>query len=1402
MTLTRYLLILLFPFSLFSQNLSNIDSLKDISSKYHSHANLYFWYATESHHQLKYYQKAEDFIRKSNKIIIDYKLNLNSTESEDLLRQNNAMLDNIEEIKGINKDNLNGIFPLYNELMSNTPHKVVVDEASELSIEASIEAAGSQLKGSKAIFDLTYFTVIESNYQDPGMIEVMRQAVSEASTHYVISNHELQRIVGKNIGYNGFSNQDLDNLCNEFNTPQIGVLRVDLQDSIDGIYYNSCSFSLYESSSDKKKQIAYAEAFRHNQKKNKWHRIEFVFYLFFLIVILFFVKRNPSIPGWRQYFSLSVFLSFCLSLILLSGVRLYPISASDFYQEPNSIIFWSLLTFSFSIAPILLSYIASMRLKFYPEIIENINKPKSLISIVFGACFGSITSIISLQIAEDGISSYFYYHIIAIILLFIPSYCTGKIASQYFLNQKKSDLISVALNLFLIFVVYSLLFLDLKQDEILIFSKNLFLLFVLISILLLSILSLYFDKIACYFSSKSSIELNKSDSDIFETPPFVAPNSRIANRFENIVSDSNIYDEKLLKVNLIIGEKGSGKTRLIHEIMDEKLSDALTFFGDCDKETSSIDYEPFVEAFSSHLGKGVFTDQASQAKLIGGKLAESGIFDAVPGGKVLEQISSAGEQEVRDASYIINEILAYLKKQKKNIIICIDDINNIDDDSLELLSSLIYEIGVNYTEFNHISFILSSNINLDDSESNLSFLNELAANEIIEKEVWFENLSDDLKNFTSLLLRKLNIEYESERVIEEFITNEQKVDEPVNVITILRLINSFKLFDKKGKLSLVKNADLSILPIDKHTTGIYTEKINDLDVELFNILECASYIGKTFEANVIVHIIGKDRLEILNRLREAEDMGLVIDKNDEDDIYEFTSRSLIKELRSHSIKKKGISKDDKITVSQIVKEYNNRIIDYFYSSEDFDINDIDLNLLISLSNRSFENNYHRKTYNPRCFELNEVAGNRALKLGRYKDAKGMYSNLFKLASRFLDQDQVARIEENLNELKIKNLLHVVECSLLLNDINAAKNELDRLDEKDIRNPSLKFEKDLFTAKVNLEEGNDDDAYLIANKLLKYNNLKQVDKDEILLILAQIHDNKDEDDEALKIYMEIYDSLQEDNLKKANILSKICDIHVQHDDIEKAKDLANTGLSISEKLNNKFSISDFLYELTLIAMRENDVDAINHIKEKSTILKNNNFSCSKNELTFFLCDLATYLKGNYEYSTLIKSIIRLKKIFAYKKDIHRENQIILIELLVNILRNGEYRDSIMQIKDLIADKRLVSDFRLHALFVMLYTDLTILLKESDFSYFNDLDSDKIKLIPTLVPKFNFLKEMSDGNPIKQSKSTFIDSIKHEKHTLILEEFPFSLKETSLTDDDKKSISNTYFANEKLNNFFNN
>ena len=61
---------------------------------------------------------------------------------------------------------------------------------------------------------------------------------------------------------------------------------------------------------------------------------------------------------------------------------------------------------------------------------------------------------------------------------------------------------------------------------------------------------------------------------------------------------------------------------------------------------------------------------------------------------------------------------------------------------------------------------------------------------------------------------------------------------------------------------------------------------------------------------------------------------------------------------------------------------------------------VDLNLLISLANRSFENNFYRKTTNDRCIELNKVAAERSQKLGNFEDALKMYSNLYEISNKF------------------------------------------------------------------------------------------------------------------------------------------------------------------------------------------------------------------------------------------------------------------------------------------------------------------------------------------------------------------------------------------------------------------
>ena len=195
------------------------------------HSNLFFWFATESENQLKYYLRAEEYAEESNLML---ELNQNNNLEFDSIRfLNNSLINNITEIKIINSDNMNGRFPLFNQIMGVTPHNVLIDDANELCVEDAVKMVGNHLKGSKSLFNLPYFTVIESNYGDEGIDEVIRQVSVQQSNHYIIPKFELYDIIGsKKIS---LDNTDYSKICSALDVSKIGVLNVHLIDSVDGL---------------------------------------------------------------------------------------------------------------------------------------------------------------------------------------------------------------------------------------------------------------------------------------------------------------------------------------------------------------------------------------------------------------------------------------------------------------------------------------------------------------------------------------------------------------------------------------------------------------------------------------------------------------------------------------------------------------------------------------------------------------------------------------------------------------------------------------------------------------------------------------------------------------------------------------------------------------------------------------------------------------------------------------------------------------------------------------------------------------------------------------------------------------------------------------------------------------
>ena len=1346
--------------AVFSYSQSDTISLLSEAQELQNHANLYFWYATETHHQLKNYKDAKDFCLKSNNIIIAN--DLTNQEAKEILAINNIMLSNIEEIEVINIDNINGRYPLFNEIMNINTHKVFIDDPMELSIEASIEAAGKQLKGSQSIFNLTYFTVIETNYSDPVLVEVIRQAVSESSSHYVINSHELVKIIGENKI--DFDNEDLLTISNYFNTNMLGVVKVNLVDSIDHIYYNSCSFSEYSISSNTKTQIAYAEAFKKDVKARTTQRTTF-----FLLVLTFLFGIFTFLRGWRKvswvhYFITSILFSYIFTFLLILALRFYDLNGTEYYLEIQSISWRIVTSILFSVVPLILTYIGIMKLKF---LVEEVNKPSSIVAIIYGVCISSIVMFISLDIFEHGLTNNIYNYLLISVILFIPSQTSGRIASKLLINQHYINLIPLLINLLAItYVLYAAIEIHtVKQTIALILPVTVF-----------SIIPFKYESIIKFFRSTLKISEDESIEISFDNPIYIKPE-----QFDDKIQ--NIFSKDLLQINIITGGVGTGKTRFVREI--EKTHPI--YYGNCDEETSVIDYEPFVEAFIS-LGAGTFSEQSAGAKkLEKGVLALSEL--AGTGGEIISALAGNETNEIRDKKFIIKEITNYLKVKETTSIIVIEDINNIDVHSLELLNNLIYEIGANYDDYKTISFILTTtNSSLDDETNALFFLKELQVNEIIINNLLYDDLNNQYHNLKEKFLKNMDLVYESEMKIQEFL--EDVNENPLHLVEVVKLIDTYKMFNHDGKLSLTKNADLKSLPKNLAISKIYDEELKALDTELFNILECAAYIGKSFEADVVVHIINKNRLDILNRLREAEGLGLIIDKSDEDDIYEFSSRSLMKEIRNFGIQK--ASGNPEINVSQIVKEYNERVINfYFPEDDDSSLDNLNINILISLANRSFENNYFRKAHNPRCVKLNKVAGERTFSLGKYQTALKMYLNLFKLAKKF----------DNL-ELKLESLLVIVKCYIKTEDVNTA------IDEYEAELISLPYsgedaiERDLLVAKLYFESSREADAYERLLSIRKHDKISKSHEIRLKMLLAESHDYREEDDEALKMYLEILQEEELDTNTETNIRYHLCDLHIQHGRIEEALKEAELGYKTAcdlEMSDCQINFSLVLFTISLKTGNKKDYELhqenILLLSEQSSVNINSKWST-------LLCKFIQYIDNDQsiEFSDINSDIERLLKMVRYKKNSHVEIKIFILKIIVDVLE-GNTSHCIRLIEDeYLINNKLKGDVRMNLILTLLFTDLSILNGNGNFTYLHQIDNSIVKEIPTLLPKYNYLNALKEGANIIDASQSYFDDISHSNTYFMAEELPFSIKlnnDKVLTND----VVNKFFLSDRIQHFLN-
>ena len=1349
-------------FFIFSFVLETEKCFSDNPDKFTNHANLYYWYATESQHKLSLYDSAKVYAKKSNYLLntID---SLNPKQ-EKLMMKNNSIINHYDQTNAINSDNLNGRFPFFSIIMGENNHHVLIDDANELCLEEALISLGSQLKGSKDIFSQPYFSVIQTNYDDPEIYEVIRQVVTSESCHYIINSHEMIEILNK--FKTNFNNNDFDLLSNHFNTKKIGVIDINFIDSINKIYYNSASFKEYNTSSNALNQIAYVESFKEDKIYNKKTIINSIIILLIILIVLLLLAKINSNLFVLNYFVLSIIISIAIIYILILTLRLLPVQGISFYLESQSILWRFSTAFIFSIIPIIITYIGIMKASLLKE---KINKPMSLTAICSGVYFTSCFYFLIFHIYDNGLLFENFIQNFALAnFLILPAYSIGHSSSKLIINNEKSNLFFIATNLLSVTLLFYFLILSPNIET---------LILPIFTIIIISLISYYSNSISeiinQFFGSKNLIEAEQVN--VFK---FVQPNNFIQKTQENV-----IFSENTLNVNLIYGENGSGKTKVVNEISNI-INPSNFFYGDCDKETSVINYEPFVEAFSGVIGSGAFEDQGSQANIISEKLNESGLLDLVPGGQIVGAITNSKNNEVRDHKFIIREITEFLLKNKDATIIAIEDINNIDPNSLILLKDLIYEIGVNYNKYGNISFILTSSDSSND-ENNLSFISELATNKIIYENIIYSDLSSQYLDFKFDFINNLKLDYDSEIKILKFL-NENEVDSPLHVTEIVKQLDNLNYFDDNKK-RLISNCDFNKISISKIISGIYTDIIESFDNEMYNILECASYIGKTFEANVIVSILGKERLDILNRLREAEKQGLIIDKNDQDDIYEFVSRSFMKEIRHYSINQKQKSENNKnsnIKVSQIVKEYNERIINYFYSLKDFNLQTVDLNLLISLANRSFENNFYRKTTNDRCIELNKIAAERSQKLGNFEDALKMYSNLYEISNKFQYLD-----------LKLEVLLIMIKDYIEIGQIQKAL-ELEGELENSASKEDLEIDKQILKSNLLLLSLRENEAYDLLNSL-EIRKLNPSQKINFNLLLAQILDAREKDEDAYKIYNNL---LVENNLsdsQKCLVYNKLTDLNIQHNKINEAEKSAKKGLAIANNINNEDLTSNFIFHLLKISFRNENHSSYNMFNEKAIEFSQKNSLNLQNQFSLFVAQVAKYINNEIEFNEIKFAAERLLKMANYNRDYGIENNILLNFTIVKSL-NNDYENTFIELKEFLL-KNKIDDLRLKITLYMMHDDLAILHNKKSELFINKINEDIIKEIPTLAPKYYYLKSIINGKSINEMSAKYYEEISKINECIFYEEFPFSIKLSKF--DGKETICSKIFMSKRIQLFIN-
>ncbi|MBG79770.1 MAG: hypothetical protein CMJ39_03545 [Phycisphaerae bacterium] len=462
--------------------------------------------------------------------------------------------------------------------------------------------------------------------------------------------------------------------------------------------------------------------------------------------------------------------------------------------------------------------------------------------------------------------------------------------------------------------------------------------------------------------SEDPTELQHNKGDLLRNPPFIdttASTELFNSLLEDLLGDAASDDA--IEIAWLEGDRGCGKTRIAKELAERitqevasrNLADeTIILFGDCNEPgdpEADVPYEPLRQAFSQLMGVERFGNPAENARKMQEGLSKVASNASVAGSAISvaldlagsddESFTSANEGMIADE---MTEILGNTVKPDgehpggKRVVLIIDDIQWIDDDSNNLLNILLERLVEQFVSGdknmqNRVCLLITSRTDIpkdnnetDKSEECLEKLEELqnrgVAN-LIRPEPIHSILGSDENSleWRDGLLEKLRCMERARRAI----TSELELkglELPLHRLEFIKIAleqHALKTID--GRIDLDSTVPLHEISAGKEFKDMVANELKGLDRRLLDILQCCAVIGRSFHVSLVAEIFEIDIIELLSLLKEAEEREIIFDQIETDGIYEFRDKRIAGAFRSEP-------REDPTEVHQMVREYHRRFV--------------------------------------------------------------------------------------------------------------------------------------------------------------------------------------------------------------------------------------------------------------------------------------------------------------------------------------------------------------------------------------------------------------------------------------------------------------------------------------------